>query len=183
MAKLTFTSLLFLFTALVGYYAFALPLLQRDIGQLENDLELFFGDTATLSDAIASYNSPGRIKPHAQTLPSKFALTNSDLQQCIDDIHNINRINSIGATIVLNMMHDFQPTITGMLKNVRSKKSIFEKLKMVPFILGEIEELKSGVGGLMESLIRVVPSQLQGEAKSIKANMGAAFHKTITLFS
>ncbi len=62
MAKLTTsTSLLFLLAALIGYYAFALPLLQRDIDQLEGDLELFFGDTATLSNLIASYD-PSRMK-------------------------------------------------------------------------------------------------------------------------
>ncbi len=55
MAKLTTsTALLFLFAALIGYYAFALPLLQRDFDQLESDLEFFFGDTASISNAIAS---------------------------------------------------------------------------------------------------------------------------------
>lgn len=63
MAKLTSTSLLFLFAALIGYYAFAAPLLPRNIDQLESDLELFFGDAAILSNAIASYNYPGRIRP------------------------------------------------------------------------------------------------------------------------
>jgi hypothetical protein len=98
------------------------------------------------------------------------------------------------------MMHDFQPSLTGMLKNVRSKKSVFKKLNMVSFIFGELEMLQSGVAGLMGELTRVVPvcnflcdanfadsgnyqSQLQGEARSIQANMGAAFHKTISLFS
>jgi len=64
MAKLTLTSILFLFASLVVYYAFALPLLRRDIDQLESDLELFFGDTDILSNAIAFYDSdPSRIKP------------------------------------------------------------------------------------------------------------------------
>lgn len=59
--------------------------------------------------------------------------------------------------MVLKMMHDFQPTITQMLKNIQSKKSIFEKLKMVPFILGELEGLQSGIGRLLGVLTRVVP--------------------------
>ncbi len=65
MAKLTTsTALLFLFAALIGYYAFALPLLQRDFDQLESDLEFFFGDTASISNAIASLDlDPNRIKP------------------------------------------------------------------------------------------------------------------------
>ncbi len=54
-------------------------------------------------------------------------------------------------------MKDFQPTLTGMLKNVRSKKSTFKKLHMVSFILGELEKLQGGVAGLLHGLIRVVP--------------------------
>ncbi|KAF8348714.1 hypothetical protein F5887DRAFT_951547 [Amanita rubescens] len=182
MAKLTSTSILFLFASLIAYYAFALPLLRRGIDQLESDLELFFGDTDILSDSIASFNPvPSRIEPHVQTLPSEFALTNNDLQQCIDDLNKIKRINIVDATIVLKLMHDFQPSITGMLKNVRSKKSAFKKLNMVSFILGELEMLQSGVAGLMGELTRVVPSQFQGEARSLQANMGAAFHQTISL--
>ncbi len=54
-------------------------------------------------------------------------------------------------------MQDFQPTLTGMLKNVRSKKSTFKKLHMVSFILGELEKLQGGVAGLLHGLIRAVP--------------------------
>ncbi|KAF8346207.1 hypothetical protein F5887DRAFT_963134 [Amanita rubescens] len=172
MVKLTSTSILFLFASLVAYYAFALPLLLRGINQLESDLELFFGDTDILSDSIASFSPDrSRMQTHVQTLPSEFALTNNDLQQ------KIKRINIVDATIVLKLMHDFQPSITGMLKNVRT----FKKLNMVSFILGELEMLQSGVAGLMGELTRAVPSQFQGEARSLRANMGAAFHKTISL--
>lgn len=57
MAKFTFVTLLFFLATFIGH-VLTLPLLRRDVSQLEQDLELFNGDIDSLSEDIDAYTRP-----------------------------------------------------------------------------------------------------------------------------
>ncbi|KAF8348716.1 hypothetical protein F5887DRAFT_597519 [Amanita rubescens] len=156
MAKFAHVTLLFFLATFIGH-VLTLPLLRRDDNQLEQDLELFNGDLDSLSEDIDAYSRVSPDIPQSNQLPSAFDTSNSDLQKCIDDINSITTIQTADASIVLKLVKDFTPTITGMLKNLQNKVDIFEELGMIPFILSRVKTLNSGVSTLVGALEKVIP--------------------------
>jgi hypothetical protein len=73
------------------------------------------------------------------------------------ELQSITTINTADAEIVLKLVKDFTPTITGMLKHLQNKKAIFQELGMVPFILSQVQSLYGGVTKLIGTLDKVVP--------------------------
>lgn len=51
--------------------------------------------------------------------------------------------------MILKIIRAFKTIITRMLSNAQRKKPMFEKLHMVPFILEERKDLRSGMARLM----------------------------------
>lgn len=111
-------------------------------------------------------------------MSSVFETSNSDLQQCIDDINvsafalslfqclfatslaglqDITIIDTADAEIVLKIVKAFTPEITGMLKNLQKKRATFQELGMVPFILSQVQSLYGGVTKLIDGLDKVIP--------------------------
>jgi len=73
------------------------------------------------------------------------------------ELQSITAINTADAAIVLKLVEDFTPHITGMLKHLRNKKATFQELGLVPFILSRVQSLYGGVTNLIGSLDKVVP--------------------------
>ncbi|KAF8730620.1 hypothetical protein AX14_005380 [Amanita brunnescens Koide BX004] len=160
---------------------FTLPFLQRNISQLEQHLEIVSGDASTLYNAVTL--SSNDLAPQHESLPSQFQLTNADLQQCINDLEEIQSINSTDAAMVLKIIQDFEPKFTGTLDKLQGKKFFFERLGTITIILEQLKALQSNMANLMWKLVKALPAQYQGDASSIQANMGAEFYKTILLYS
>ncbi|KAF8348715.1 hypothetical protein F5887DRAFT_951555 [Amanita rubescens] len=183
MARFASVALLIFLATLIGH-VFARPIVKRNVNQLEGDLELFNGDIDGLSQAIDQYTvSSHTATPQSDQLPSAFETSNSDLQQCINDINSITTINTADAEIVLKLVKDFTPNITGMLKNLQKKKAAFREFGIAPFILSQVQSLYGGVTKLIDTLDKVIPANSQGVANALQANMGPEFRKTISLYS
>ncbi|KAK2461308.1 hypothetical protein APHAL10511_006835 [Amanita phalloides] len=174
---------IFILLATIASVVLTFPLQSRNVSQLEQDIEDFSGDLIGLDYAVSSYGST-RFRPKAIDISGKFDLTLNGLQQCVNDINRIRgtRITTADAQIVLKLVEAFKPTILHTLATVRSKKGVFKKLHMIPFILGQVKDLCRGVTALMEGLVSVVPSQFQGEATVVQQKFGVAFLETFLAY-